>query len=643
MPASPSENRTRWRKRKRDSQISRRHQKHEEEDDDDDENPNAEEDLAERDYDSEDQTHHNHPNSQPHVETEVLSDHGVQISQFPAVIKRSVNRPHSSVTAVVALERALESGENKAPSALAAPVLENVSHGQLQALSSVPSDSFAFDGDSSFVITPPPILEGRGVVKRYGTKALVVPMHSDWFSPATVHRLERQVVPHFFSGKSPDHTPEKYMECRNCIVALHMEDPGKRITVSDCKGLLAGVNVEDLTRIVRFLDHWGIINYCVQMPSHESPNAVSCLREETSGEVRVPSEALKSIDSLIKFDKPNCKLKADEIYSSLSAHSADVLDLEDRIREHLSENHCNYCSCPLPVVYYQSQKEVDILLCTDCFHDGRFVIGHSSIDFVRVDSTRDYGELDGDSWTDQETLLLLEAMEIYNENWNEIAEHVGTKSKAQCILHFLRLPMEDGKLENINVPSMSLSSNAINRDHSGRLHCYSNGDTAGTVHQTRDSDNRLPFANSGNPVMALVAFLASAVGPRVAASCAHAALAVLSEDNSGSTSQMEAPGHDNRTNSENIHCRDGGPHGETAVSNNHNEDKAKVRGSWGLNEGRITPLSAEKVKDAAKAGLSAAAMKAKLFADHEEREIQRLCANIVNHQVSLLFFDINSS
>ena len=47
------------------------------------------------------------------------------------------------------------------------------------------------------------------------------------------------------------------------------------------------------------------------------------------------------------------------------------------------------------------------------------------------------------------------------------------------------------------------------------------------------------------------------------------------------------------------------------------------------NESRATPLSAEKVKDAAKAGLSAAAM----FADHEEREIQRLCANIVNNQV----------
>ena len=65
------------------------------------------------------------------------------------------------------------------------------------------------------------------------------------------------------------------------------------------------------------------------------------------------------------------------------------------------------------------------------------------------------------------------------------------------------------------------------------------------------------------------------------------------------------------------------------------EDKAKVLGSRGQNEGEATPLSSEKVKEAAKVGLSAAAMKAKLFADHEEREIQRLCANMVNHQVHL--------
>lgn len=50
-------------------------------------------------------------------------------------------------------------------------------------------------------------------------------------------------------------------------------------------------------------------------------------------------------------------------------------------------------------------------------------------------------------------------------------------------------------------------------------------------------------------------------------------------------------------------------------------------------ETEVTLLSAERVKVAAKAGLAAAATKAKLFADHEEREIQRLSANIINHQV----------
>lgn len=50
-------------------------------------------------------------------------------------------------------------------------------------------------------------------------------------------------------------------------------------------------------------------------------------------------------------------------------------------------------------------------------------------------------------WTDQETLLLLEALELYKENWNEIAEHVATKTKAQCILHFLQMPIEDTFLD----------------------------------------------------------------------------------------------------------------------------------------------------------------------------------------------------
>ncbi len=50
-------------------------------------------------------------------------------------------------------------------------------------------------------------------------------------------------------------------------------------------------------------------------------------------------------------------------------------------------------------------------------------------------------------WTDQETLLLLEALEMYKDDWNKVCEHVGSRTQDECILHFLRLPIEDPYLE----------------------------------------------------------------------------------------------------------------------------------------------------------------------------------------------------
>ncbi|RVX15879.1 SWI/SNF complex subunit SWI3C [Vitis vinifera] len=360
-----SDARTKWRKRKRDPHVSRR-QKHEEDEEDDDD---VDDELdADADDDNEQQPQHGPqsgavPDPAP-LMREVLSDGAVRISDFPSVVKHTVNRPHSSVLAIVGTERAIQFGDTR--NQQSPMFLENISHGQLQALSAVPADSPSLatsdqersDG-GGYVVAPPQIMEGRGVIKRFWNgRVHAVPMHSDWFSPNTVHRLERQVVPHFFSGKSPDHTAELYMECRNLIVAKYMEDPEKRLSVFDCKGLVAGIQEEDLTRIVRFLDHWGIINYCASsVPNREPWSSTSYLREDSNGEVHVPSAALKSIDSLIKFDKPKCRLKAAEVYSSLSCNGDEDSDLDCKIRERLSDNRCNYCSRPLPIGYYQSQKE----------------------------------------------------------------------------------------------------------------------------------------------------------------------------------------------------------------------------------------------------------------------------------------------
>ncbi|KAF8404069.1 hypothetical protein HHK36_008946 [Tetracentron sinense] len=251
------------------------------------------------------------------------------------------------------------------------------------------------DGSSSaYLITPP----ANMVVKRFkNNRLLVVPLHAVGFeillyrlvSPNSVHRLKRQVVPHFFSWKSGEHSPERYMDCRNGIVAKYMENPEKRLSITDCHDL--GVDLHDLNRI-----------------------------RKTRNEILAFS---------LTFD--------------------------------------------------QTIEQVDILLCSDCFHERGFGTGYSSIDFLRVDLGKDYCDLDWDSWTDQETLLLLDVLEIYNDNWNDTVEHVGTKSKAQCILHFIRLPMEDGLLENMEVPSKFISSIASNKDDHGIPYSNSNGNSVG--------------------------------------------------------------------------------------------------------------------------------------------------------------------
>uniref|UniRef100_A0A0D6QTX4 Uncharacterized protein n=1 Tax=Araucaria cunninghamii TaxID=56994 RepID=A0A0D6QTX4_ARACU len=260
----------------------------------------------------------------------------------------------------------------------------------------------------------------------------------------------------------------------------------------------------------------------------------------------------------------------------------------------------------------------------------------ATVDFVRTDASKDTGDADGNNWTDEETLLLLEALEIYNDNWNEIAEHVGTKSKAQCILHFIRLPMEDGLLDNIDVPDTDMKSHVPEGLETAKA--SSLGATCDGNSGEFESENRIVFANSTNPVMALVAFLASAVGPRVAAACARAALISLSKEDCNAatggdnTSFKEGYSRSDRLTSENTLKEDGK---QEAASNSfphkdHGVDEAQTKNDISIASSTLTP---KKIKLASMAGLSAAALKAKMFADQEERDIQRLATNIVGHQL----------
>ena len=92
------------------------------------------------------------------------------------------------------------------------------------------------------------------------------------------------------------------------------------------------------------------------------------------------------------------------------------------------------------------------------------------------------------------THTLVQGLEMHRDDWNKVSAHVGTRTQDECILHFLRLPIEDPYLEESPESLGPLAYQPI------------------------------PFSRQGNPIMSTVAFLASVVDPRIAAAAAKAAL-----------------------------------------------------------------------------------------------------------------------
>lgn len=92
--------------------------------------------------------------------------------------------------------------------------------------------------------------------------------------------------------------------------------------------------------------------------------------------------------------------------------------------------------------------------------------------------------------------VCVQGLEMHRDDWNKVAAHVSTRTQDECILQFLKLPIEDPYLE----------------EKPGQL--------GPLAYQP------VPFSQQGNPVMSAVAFLASVVDPRVAAAAAKAALGI---------------------------------------------------------------------------------------------------------------------
>ncbi|KAH8916107.1 hypothetical protein BT69DRAFT_1228981, partial [Atractiella rhizophila] len=142
--------------------------------------------------------------------------------------------------------------------------------------------------------------------------------------------------------------------------------------------------------------------------------------------------------------------------------------------------------------------EEETTVCHSCYLSARFPMNLSNGDFIKVvtDPSDSLANFDSkDDWKDEETLRLLEALEMYadastdpnTDAWDNVARHVGTRSRTQCLAHFLRLP--------INAPFQPPE------DAKSLLTDFQHP----------------PLTKLDNPVLSVVAFLAGLVDPETAA------------------------------------------------------------------------------------------------------------------------------
>ena len=184
---------------------------------------------------------------------------------------------------------------------------------------------------------------------------------------------------------------------------------------------------------------------------------------------------------------------------------------------------CDTCGTDCTRERYHSLKQRDYELCAPCYQDGRFPSTMYSGDFVRLTTAHsgingvEPDKINGDTaaegvvpkeeddWTDAEALLLLEGIEMYDDDWVAVSEHVGTRSREACIVKFLQLPIDEGyhDLEAGGAPGAAAAStsgarpaNGVNRE--GDLGIFRFG--------------KIPFEKSDNPVLSVVTFLAGVQG-----------------------------------------------------------------------------------------------------------------------------------
>ena len=154
------------------------------------------------------------------------------------------------------------------------------------------------------------------------------------------------------------------------------------------------------------------------------------------------------------------------------------------------------------------------------------------------------------------------------------------------------------------------------------------------IRTPRGGPRRDAVRGAPNPVMANVAFLATCVGPRVAAAAARASLAYLSAATAGDDDEEEGDVDVDIDGKERVkNAAKTTTKGWTWTAAKARDRRKKEEEEEEEDLGPAPVVTAEMCRGAAAAGFAAAAVKAKLLADQDEHEIQKLVVGVVEMQM----------
>ncbi|KAI5920252.1 SWI/SNF complex protein-like protein [Camillea tinctor] len=476
------------------------------------------------------------------------------------------------------------------------------------------------------------------------THAIVLPSYSTWFDMNAIHNIERKALPEFFNSRNRSKTPHVYKDYRDFMINTYRLNPVEYLTVTACRRNLAG-DVCAIMRVHAFLEQWGLINYQVdadQRPSQVGPPFTGHFQvicdtprglqpwqpsadpiilegkksQETDQKANAAATAAGERNLEIgrniyeanakgaKINKPENKTNGEPAATNGTSGASPAT--EDGLKAPVSKVNCQNCGVDCTRVYYHlpeanSPAKAKYDVCPSCYLEGRIPSNQTNTQFIKVENKAYSAILDREApWTDAEILRLLEALERYDDDWAEIAEHVGTRTREECVLQFLQLDIEDKYLES-EAPIHAPTGLQMLGKHGGHL----------------------PFSQADNPVMSVIGFLASLADPKTTAAAAKKSVEELQR---GLRNKIEG--------------------GDSSKVNGKGKGKEADSMEIDVRQETTTTTTTTTTSTTTLASIPLAAMGARAggLASHEEREMTRLLSAAVNitlqkMELKLKYFD----